>query len=608
MIKAKKISLAPQADLLLEISWEVCNKIGGINTVLATKAAQTVKRYHSGYFLVGPYFSQAAKYQLEEMSPKGWLKEVFDDLRGQGILCHFGKWLIAGEPFVILIDFASLWPNINQYKWELWNSHKVDSMEAGFEFDEPVVWGYAAGKLIERIALAQPSKKTVIHCHEWLAGPALLFAKKNLPKVGAVFTTHATTLGRSIAYRGVDFYSNIEEIDSRKEAYTYHVQAKHLLEKAAALASDVFTTVSEITGIECEHFLGRKPDLFLPNGLDAGGYLSFEEAAIKHRLQRGRIRELLFYNFFPHYTFDLRNTLFYFLMARYEFHAKGIDSFITALGNMNAKLKSEKSRQTIVAFLWVPAKTKGIHPDLAENRANYFDVKEFIEENSGELVERFTYSLFAGKDLKSSDVFDDEPHHELERRLKKLRKPGLPLICTHELEYRDDQILKSLAEAKLNNEKDDRVKVVFYPAYLTGTDKLLNLTMREAIQGCHLGVFPSYYEPWGYTPLEAAAEGVPAICGDSSGLGRFLQNLPRDEQNPGIYVLENFGKKEKDVAKRLGDMLYDFAAMPRYQRVENKINARDLVNYFDWSNLVDNYVAAHNLALKNSKLKNQNVK
>jgi Glycosyl transferases group 1./Glycogen synthase. len=333
-----------------------------------------------------------------------------------------------------------------------------------------------------------------------------------------------------MAFNGVDIYSNINKIDSFKEAYNYHVQAKHLLEKAAANACTVFTTVSEITGVECEYFLGRMPDVFLPNGLDVSGYLSFEEAAIKHRIQRARIREFLFYNFFPHYVFDLKNTLFYFMMARYEYHAKGIDSFIKALGDLNQKLKAEKSRRSVVAFLWVPAKTNGVNPDLIENRGNYFDVKEFVEENSGNLVENFLYSLFAGRDLKDTDVFDDdEPHRDLERRLKKTRRTGDPLVCTHNLEYRDDEILKGLIAAGLENKKDDRVKVVFYPAYLTGTDKLLNFNVREAIQGCHLGVFPSYYEPWGYTPLEAAAEGVPAITSDFSGLGRFMKRLPRDK-------------------------------------------------------------------------------
>jgi glycogen(starch) synthase len=599
MGKTKKTLLLPQADFILEISWEVCNKIGGINTVLATKAAQMVKRYRNGYILVGPYFVEKSKYQFEEAPCGDKFKEVFANLDSQGIHCRFGRWLIEGEPQVILVDFQSLWKNINQYKWELWNAYKIDSMESAFEFDEPVVWGYAVAKLVEQLKIADSGKKTVIHCHEWLAGAALLFAKKLCGGVNSVFTTHATTLGRSMAFNGRDFYSGIDKIDHLKEAYGYHVQAKHLLERAAALESTVFTTVSEITGIECQYFLGRIPDVLLPNGLDVGGYLSFEEAAIKHRVQRARIRELLFYNFFPHYTFDLKNTQFYFMMARYEYHAKGIDSFIKALGGLNRRLKNENSRKTIVAFLWVPAKTKGINSDISENRGNYFDVKEFVEENSGNLVESFLYSLFAGRDLKDTDVFDDdEPHRDLERRLKKTRRPGDPLICTHDLEYRDDAILKGLGEAGLGNKKDDRVKVVFYPAYLTGTDKLLNLNVREAIQGCHLGVFPSYYEPWGYTPLEAAAEGVPAITSDLSGVGRFINKLPRDSQCPGIFVVNNDGKKEEDVVSQLEGMLYDYAMLPRAERVKNKINARELVNYCDWENLAENYIEAHNKAIE----------
>ena len=599
MDQTNKKVILPQADLLLEISWEVCNKIGGINTVLATKAAQMVKRYHSGYILVGPYIPQNSKYQFEEKTPDNRLKGIFDLLEPQGIRCHYGQWLIEGEPQVILVDFQGLWPNINGYKRDLWDFYKIDSMESGFEFDEPVVWGYAVARLVEQLKLGHGAKKMVIHCHEWLAGAALLFAKKFCRDgIASVFTTHATSLGRSMAFNNRDFYSGIEKIDPLKEAYNYHVQAKHLIERASAQESTVFTTVSEITGVECQYFLGRTPDVFLPNGLDVRGYSSFEEAAIKHRVQRGRLREFLFYDFFPHYVFDFKDTLFYFMMARYEYHAKGIDSFIKALGNLNKRLNDEKSGKTIVSFLWIPAKTKGIDQELSENRGNYFDVKEFVEENSSGLMENFLYSLVAGRDLKDTDVFPEESHRDLERRLKKMRRAGLPSVCTHELEYRDDEIMKGLAAAGLENKKEDRVKIVFYPAYLTGTDKLLNSNVREAIQGCHLGVFPSYYEPWGYTPLEAAAEGVPAITSDLSGVGRFVDKLPRDKQFPGIFVINNDGKGEKEVVSQLENMLYDYAMMTREDRVKNKINARDLVNYCDWENLAENYVVAHNKALE----------
>ncbi|MCU0652945.1 MAG: glycogen/starch synthase [Candidatus Pacebacteria bacterium] len=598
MAQNDKNELLPQADLLLEISWEVCNKIGGINTVLATKAAQMVKRYHDGYILVGPYFKEGSKYQFEEAALPAPMKGIFSELENQGIKCRFGKWLIEGEPQVILVDFQALWQSINRYKFELWSDYKVDSMESGFEFDEPVVWSRAVAELTVRLKDAMGGKKVVIHCHEWLAGAVLLFAKSQRPDIASVFTTHATTLGRSLAFSGADFYAGIDKIDAQKEAYARHVQAKHLLERAAAQQCSVFTTVSEITGVECQYFLGRTPDVFLPNGLDAAKYLSFEEVAIKHRIQRGRIREFIFYDFFPFYTFDPKNTLFYFMMARYEFHAKGIDAFIKALAGLNRRLAEEKSKRTVVVFLWIPAKTRGIRSELTESRGNYYDVKQFVEENSGNLVENFLYSLFEQKALKDTDVFDEEPHRELERRLKKVRRTGQPYACTHELECADDPIMKALAEVGLGNRKDDRVKIVFYPAYLSGTDKLLNLSMREAIQGCHLGVFPSYYEPWGYTPIEAAAEGVPAITSDLSGLGRFLSQLPRDKQNPGISIVNNYGKSECEVVAQLEEMLYEYTVMLRGDRVENKINARKLVDNFDWENLAENYITAHNQALE----------
>jgi len=77
MTEIKKTKLVPKVEILLEISWEVCNKIGGINTVLATKAAQMAKRYRQGYFLIGPYFAQNSKYQFEEKNPKVFWKKFF---------------------------------------------------------------------------------------------------------------------------------------------------------------------------------------------------------------------------------------------------------------------------------------------------------------------------------------------------------------------------------------------------------------------------------------------------------------------------------------------------------------------------------------------------
>jgi len=207
------------------------------------------------------------------------------------------------------------------------------------------------------------------------------------------------------------------------------------------------------------------------------------------------------------------------------------------------------------------------------------------------------YSLVADKDLKGADVFSEEEYRELDRKLRKAKRSGNPPVCTHDLGYHNDAIMNALTAEGLANAKEDRVKIVFYPSYLSESDRLLNLSMQEAIQGCHLGVFPSYYEPWGYTPIEAAAEGVASITSDLSGLGRYLLRLPRDSRCPGIFIVNNFGKKESDVVEQLEEMLYNYAALSGHERVENKINARELVEYFDWETLVENYIEAHNKAI-----------
>jgi len=257
-----------KADIVFEISWETCNKIGGINTVLATKAAQMIRHYNDGYYLIGPYFPDiSAKNQFQEIKPSAELREVFNNAAKEGVICHFGRWLIDGEPKVVLIDFKALWKDVNRFKWELWDAYRIDSLNSEYEFDEPVVWGRAVAIFLGAFCDVCQKPAIVAHFHEWLAASGMLFAKKAGVPVKTVFTTHATSLGRSMANANIDFYAAIEKIDPDKEAYNYHIQAKHQLEKATAQICDVFTTVSEITGVECGHFLSRMPDMLLPNAL-----------------------------------------------------------------------------------------------------------------------------------------------------------------------------------------------------------------------------------------------------------------------------------------------------------------------------------------------------
>lgn len=585
----------PKGGFLFEVSWEVCNKVGGIYTLLKAKAAETNRYYRGNYYLVGPYFADKAKGEFEEL-PVGRLKSLFEELKIKGIKCHFGKWLIEGEPKVILIDFKNYWPQKNQIKKELWESYEIDSLRAGFDFDEPVVWSWTVGKLIEKIAEKFLREKIVVHFHEWLSGAALLYLKEHSIKVGTVFTTHATTLGRTLVYNGIDFYSILEKIDPDKEIYRYNITAKHQLEKKSAQISDVFTTVSEITALEAKYFLGKKPDILLPDGLDLREFPVPEEIPLQQRIQNSRLREFVISYFFPWYSFDLDNTLFYFTAGRYEFRAKGVDILIKALYRLNQKLKAKRSRKTIIAFFLVPTGTKKIKDEIIKNKELFEDIKDALEDVSWETKSRILYAIVKGEEISKKTLFKREFLLSLKQKLLRFKQEGLPPLSTHDLNDPQDIILRSLQASGLQNRVQDRVKVVFYPIYLNGHDGLSNLSYREFILACDLGIFPSYYEPWGYTPLETAASGVPAITTDAAGFGRYSQKINANDKNPGIFVIKRFGKSDAESINSLSNLLYKFSQFSDQRREDNKFRARKIATLADWKLLIRNYIKAHNKA------------
>ncbi len=592
-----------QADCLFEVSWEACNKVGGIYTVLQSKAKQMISHYDQQYFLIGPYFPEKIKGSFLEKAPPQCLKTAFTEMGKHGIKCHFGTWLIPEEPNIILIDFKDFWPRIDHIKTELWEEYKIDSLNSGHAFNEPVVWGYAVGMLLEKIHSTCKKKNVVAHFHEWLSASGLLYLKKNQIKIGTVFTTHATTLGRTLSFNNIDFYSILNKIDPGKEVVKYNVKDKHQLETQAAQNCDVLTTVSEITSMEAERFLGRKPDILLLNGLDLEKYLTFEEITIKHRIQRDRLREFLLFYFFPYYTFDLKNTLFYFIVGRYEFRTKGIDIFIKSLAELNKKLIKSKSNKTIVTFFWIPTATKGINPEILESRELFQDIKDSLEEVSQETKEKILYATVEGKGITKETLFEKDFIFGIKKKLLKLKRKGLPPLSTHLLADPQDPILKSLNEAGLTNKKSDKVKVVSYPIYLTGHDGLSNLDYQESIQACHLGVLPSFYEPWGYTPLETAALGVASVTTDLAGFGRYCQQLDINKKQFGIFTLERFNKTDEEEIQALSKFLYRFSRFSRKERVQNKMQARRIAARTDWKFFAENYIKAHNLAI--SKIKDQ---
>ena len=587
-------------DFIFEVSWETVNKVGGINTVIASKAREMVKNYGANYFLVGPYVKDKTVGQFEELQPPEYFAEVFAKLKNKGIKVYFGKWLIEGEPFVILLDFDALMPYLDSIKKELWDFYQVDSLGAGQDFNEPVVWSFAVGKLLEEVAGAMPEKKLLGQFHEWLSGAAILYLKNKNVKIATVFTTHATTLGRSLASANVDFYSSFENIDPEQEARTHYIQHKYKVEKSAAQNSDIFTTVSEITAIEAEHFLGRKPDVTLPNGIDVEKFPTIEEITEHHAIQRNRMREFLIYYFFPYYTFDIKQTLFYFLGARYEFHNKGIDLFINSLGKLNEKMKEENSKKTVVSFIFVPTAVSGVNKKLTKSREYLHDIMNSFEEVHDDLDNTILYSLLTKENAKVSDLFDSSFLRTLQGQIRRLKSEAdeMPLLATHDVLDPNDKVLKALKENGLTNKEEDKVKVVFYPIYSSGSDGVLNLEYYEGIQGSHLGVFPSFYEPWGYTPLESAGLGVSSITTDLSGFGRYFKETVKGKENPGVYIIDRFEKSDADVEADLFKIMHDYSKFSHRERVENKIAAYNLAEKADWSIFAKEYFKAHSQALE----------
>lgn len=588
----------PKTEYLIEISWEVCNKVGGIYTVIESKVSRIIKEYGSNYLLIGPYLNQNHGIFAEKAPPRD-LENIFNELKKQGIICHYGKWQIFGEPSVVLIDFFNYSYKNNQIKTDLWNDFKIDSLGTNFyDFDQPIIWGNAVGKFIEEYVKIL-NKKVVAHFHEWLTSSALLYLKKKNVKLAKVFTTHATVLGRILSTNNVEIYSNIKAIDPITETYKYGVQAKHLAEKAAALNADIFTTISEITGLESQYFLTRKPDILLPNGINIEKFPTSEEAAIKHQFYREKIREFLVYYFFPYYTFEVEHTLIYFISGRYEFHNKGIDLFLEALAKLNEKLKEENTKRTIVVFIWVPSTTVRIKPDILENRAYYEDIRNSIEEYFPDIKHKIIRSLVSKTNTYVTDLFLKDVLFVLNNKVDRFTKYGNnPPLVTHDLNNEnDDLILNTLKKINLTNKSEDNVKVIFYPIYLIGADRLLDLGYKEAMMGSHLGVFPSYYEPWGYTPLETAALGVASITTDLGGFGQFLNSKHSQHKNPGIFVLSMFNKNKEQRIKEIFDVLYYFASISREERIKNKVEAKRLSSLLDWKNLIKYYIKAHDKAI-----------
>ncbi len=605
-------------DAVIEVSSEAGRQIGGIYTVLQSKSSSLVKKFGDNYLLIG-FCDDKCDSDFKEEIPSDELDRVFKSLEAEGINCKIGRWIYGSNARLILVNASKFAKKITNYydgvekhettsnyiKFTLWKNFGVDSlMSTEWDFSENTVWSYACGMLIERL-LALPSykgKKVVAQFHEWIAGAGLLYCKmKGLP-CGTVFTTHATVLGRSMAAAGKDVLALSLDPSARanvSNAYRYGVEAKHLLELAAAKNADVFTTVSETVALEVRYILDRSPEVVTTNGLDLSDPQGPQESLPVQKYARSEVIQFCESYFIPHYVQNYKNPLIVYTSGRYEFTNKGFDLFIMGLGMLNKRLKRQTPapERRVFAFIFAPSAVMGPRSTVIKNYLALDKIQEFLatlpQNSAGVIDENYTNLQNATGFLVGKTKAD------VMSMMRSFAKQGdKPLINVFDLNYANDKIINSCIENGLTNAQDDIVKVIFYPTYVKPNDGLLGLPYYDVISGMDVGVFLSRYEPFGYTPAESALHGNIAVTSDTTGIGRFLRTKT-DVKNRGITVLDMASMADADVAAGLANFLQGLYVMAPDKLSEMKSDAYKIAKTtLDWSGLIGNYYEAYDLALK----------
>jgi glycogen(starch) synthase len=589
----------PQPPLLFEIAWEVCWQLGGIYTVLRTKAATMLEKWGDRYCLIGPYNPATAAVEFEEQPTYGSIRDTMQRMKEAGIPCYFGRWLIAGRPRVILIDYRARYASLGQDKFLMWQDHHIETPPDDGELNETIAFGFAVAEFFRHFTQVMKDRPILAHFHEWMGGVAVpRIAHMRLP-VSTVFTTHATLLGRYLAGDNPHFYDQLPYIDPDREAAKYLIYPRFAIERAAAHASTVFTTVSEVTAVEAERLLGRSPEVIVPNGLNIQRFAAPHEFQYLHQKYKERIHEFVMGHFFPSYTFDLEQTIYLVTSGRYEYRNKGMDLYIEALNRLNHRLKTIAGAPTVVAFIITKALARNVNVDVLRNQTMFDDLRNTCDELKDQMGQRLFTSAAHGRIPTYGELLPEDSQVRLKRALHAWRSHRQPLIVTHDLaDDANDPVLKHLRHRGMFNAADDPVKIVFHPEFVTATSPTISLDYEQFVRGCHMGLFPSYYEPRGYTPMECVALGVPAATTDLSGFGAYVQRHIPDHDARGILVLNRRERGFEATCDALADYLFAFCRLNRRQRIELRNNVERLGELFDWSNLIRHYDEAHSLALE----------
>ena len=540
-------------DFVFESSWEVCNKVGGIYTVLSSRAKTLQEEMKDHIIFIGPDFwkENESPYFKEE---KSLFAEWQWAAKEQGLTVRVGRWTVPGEPIAILVDFNPFFEQKNEiYGW-LWEHYQVDSLHAYGDYDEASMFSYAAALVVESFyqQYQLQNSRVVYHANEWMCGLGALYINNKLPQIGTVFTTHATSIGRSIAGNQKPLYDYLFAYNGDQMAGELNMQSKHSIEKQTALYVDCFTTVSDITANECKELLDKPVDVVLPNGFDNSFVPKGAAFTRKRKAARKRLLEVA--NALLGEQLD-DDTLIVSTSGRYEFRNKGIDVFVEA---MNRLLRDRDLKKNVVAFIEVPG-------------------------------------------------WVGEPRKDLQERLQNGGQYDTPLDVpqvTHWLHNMShDNVLGMLKYYDMHNRKDDRVKVIFLPCYLDGKDGIMNLTYYDVVLGNDLCIYPSYYEPWGYTPLEAVAFKVPCITTDLAGFGLWANKEfgHVGTLKDGVKVIHRTDYNYSEVADNIKDTVAEFSNMTPKEVEACRKQADTLSKKALWSEFIQYYHEAYDIALRKAE-------
>ncbi|UXP30586.1 glycosyltransferase [Reichenbachiella agarivorans] len=599
--KTKELNL--ETRVLAEVAWEVCNQVGGIYTVIRSKAPVMVKKWDKNYLLLGPNIHPNVSADFEPiLDADNAIAQVVRDLRAMGWDVQFGTWLVSGRPQTVLFNPHSVMGQLGNIKYYYWQNHHIEFANYDPLMDQVMAFGFMVHEFLSRFARVclDQNQELLAHFHEWMAGTAIPDIRREQIPIKTIFTTHATLLGRYLAMNDPYFYDHLPFMNWETEAKNFNVDTIARIERACAHGANVLTTVSEVTAKECVHLLGRSPDAILPNGLNIERFSVLHEVQNLHHKYKDQINNFVMGHFFQSYTFDLDKVMYFFTSGRFEFKNKGYDLTLEALARLNHKMKEQNIDMTVVMFFVTKQPFYSINQEVLTSRA----MLEEIENNCESIMEQVKDRLFHAAATNSdhrlpelNELVDDYWRLRYRRTIQSWKSDKLPSVVTHNLmDDANDQILTFLRQANLLNYRTDKVKIVYHPDFISSTNPLFGMEYGQFVRGCHLGIFPSYYEPWGYTPVECLARGVSAVTSDLSGFGDYVKKLPMGNEEHGIYMIERENQDYHSAAEQLSEKLLEYVKSSRKKRIQTRNKAEDLSEEFDWKNLVKHYDEAYDLA------------